>query len=79
MNKCDLNDQRQISKEEGQMLAQNLGMTFFEISIKDDTGFFECFNYIVDEVININLDKYYKKIQTESLNAKKPKKRGWLF
>ena len=59
-NKCDLEGQRVISKEEGQTLASKIGAIFFEISAKDNLGISECSNHIIDEVTKVNFDKAYK-------------------
>ena len=34
-NKCDLKDQRLVSKEEGELLANSLGISFLETSAKE--------------------------------------------
>ena len=39
-NKIDLNEQRKVSKEEGEEFAQNNNMFFLEVSAKDSTGIF---------------------------------------
>ena len=43
-NKTDLADKRQITEEEGEKLAQDLGLLFFETSAKDGTNISELFN-----------------------------------
>eukprot|EP00826_Nyctotherus_ovalis_P055101 TRINITY_DN7295_c0_g1_i9.p2 TRINITY_DN7295_c0_g1~~TRINITY_DN7295_c0_g1_i9.p2 ORF type:complete len:218 (-),score=83.25 TRINITY_DN7295_c0_g1_i9:79-732(-) len=43
-NKVDLEDKRQVSKEEGEKLAQELGLMFFETSAKEGTNVNELFN-----------------------------------
>ena len=35
-NKCDLNDKRQVSFEEGERMAKKLGVPFFECSAKSN-------------------------------------------
>ncbi|XP_028402637.1 ras-related protein Rab-8A-like [Dendronephthya gigantea] len=42
-NKADLNDKRVISKERGEMVAQNNNLKFFETSAKTDMGVKEAF------------------------------------
>ena len=37
---------------------------FFEISARDDSGIKECYEYIIDDIINVNLDNTYKKFET---------------
>jgi Ras-related protein Rab-8A len=37
-NKCDMEDQRAVSVEEGRELANEFGMSFFETSAKQDTN-----------------------------------------
>jgi len=37
-NKCDMNDQRAVSAEEGQALAEEYNIPFFECSAKQDIG-----------------------------------------
>lgn len=48
-NKCDLELERQVSKEEGQELAALYGCPFFEISAKSHTNVTEVFHEVVRE------------------------------
>ena len=73
-NKSDLEDQREISKEECERKANELQMTFFETSAKDNSGIEDCYEYIINTVIEANLDKARKIMQTVSLNDGKKKK-----
>merc|ERR1712100_220397 len=49
-NKCDLNDQRQVSTEEGQKLAAERNCPFFETSAKSKINNEACFNELVREI-----------------------------
>ena len=33
---------------------------FFEISVKDNIGVYECFKYIIDEIITVSSDEAYE-------------------
>ncbi|KAL4488853.1 hypothetical protein ABPG72_016506 [Tetrahymena utriculariae] len=61
--KCDLQDQRQVSYKEGQQLADQLGVIFFETSSKKDINVKESFNVIINNIIN------NKDLQKEILNS----------
>lgn len=75
-NKCDLQE-REVPKEEGEKKAAELGMTFFETSAKDNSGIKECYEFVINSVIEANLDRAKKKMQTVSLEeAKKKKEEG---
>ena len=43
-NKADLTDKRQVTTEEGENLAKEAGLLFFESSAKDGTNVNEMFN-----------------------------------
>lgn len=51
-NKCDLEDQRAVSKEEGQELADHYGIRFLETSAKDRTDVDVAFNMVTREIKN---------------------------
>lgn len=40
-NKCDLEEKREVTREEGQRMADNYGATFFEISAKTNVNVYE--------------------------------------
>lgn len=55
-NKCDMGDQRVISAERGQQLADQLGVEFFETSAKENVNVKVHLSSIVDtEFMFINL------------------------
>eukprot|EP00168_Porphyra_purpurea_P007550 TRINITY_DN19501_c0_g1_i1.p2 TRINITY_DN19501_c0_g1~~TRINITY_DN19501_c0_g1_i1.p2 ORF type:complete len:201 (+),score=55.46 TRINITY_DN19501_c0_g1_i1:178-780(+) len=49
-NKCDLEDERDVKKEEGEALAAEFECPFFETSAKDHINVDECFRELVREV-----------------------------
>ena len=58
--KCDL-ENRVIKKEEGEKIAQDFGLKFFESSVKNDIN--------VDEVFNCLASMILEKNQKNSLNS----------
>ena len=59
-NKSDLEDQREISKEEGKEFAQINGMEFFETSAKEDYQVQDAFIQLTRDVIRTK-DKFLEK------------------
>ena len=51
-NKCDLEEERQVNKEEGEMYAKQIGMAFRECSAKNSLGVEEAFRGLVQSIIN---------------------------
>eukprot|EP01060_Flectonema_neradi_P040154 TRINITY_DN905_c0_g1_i1.p1 TRINITY_DN905_c0_g1~~TRINITY_DN905_c0_g1_i1.p1 ORF type:complete len:363 (+),score=69.30 TRINITY_DN905_c0_g1_i1:98-1186(+) len=56
-NKCDLNEQRQVTKEEGERLAKtwygnDVSIPFFETSAKDNNNIDEVFHQIIRQIQN---------------------------
>uniref|UniRef100_A0A6B2LLF8 Uncharacterized protein n=1 Tax=Arcella intermedia TaxID=1963864 RepID=A0A6B2LLF8_9EUKA len=49
-NKCDLDQERKVSTQDGQHLAQQLNMTFFETSAKNSTNVSEVFLKLVTDL-----------------------------
>ena len=50
-NKCDLESQRKVSFEEGQELADQYCMRFFEISVKDSHNVERAFTTLAKEIM----------------------------
>ena len=65
-NKCHLQDEKIVSKERGQNLADEYEMNFFETSAKNDINVTEAFRSLVKEIIK-------EKLQTEQKSSTKPK------
>lgn len=66
-NKCDLESERKISKEQGEELAKKYGMTFYETSVKDDINVREAFQALAEKVGEIGLKNQ------EQLRLNRPK------
>ena len=49
-NKCDLEEERVVPKEEGQALADEYGCPYYETSAKDHVNVDESFSQLVREV-----------------------------
>ena len=85
-NKCDLTDERKVSKEEGESLANHLKFKFFETSNKDGTNIEESSRELINIVLSkmpsdIKPNKPIKKNKNTpiKLSKKKLKKRRCLF
>ena len=50
-NKCDLQELRAITKEEGQAKAKKFDATYFETSALDGTGVEEAFNLLAKQIV----------------------------
>lgn len=75
-NKCDLEENRAISKEEGTQLADEFKMKFFEASAANNTGIRECFDYMTGELLKMKEKEEHGTILTE-IDIKKDKKCCW--
>ena len=56
-NKCDLEDKRQVSFQEGKDFAESNGMKFIETSAKTASKVQEAFELLTNEIIKSNLNK----------------------
>lgn len=56
--KSDLVNERKISTEQGQQLAEKYGMSFFETSAKEDTNILKVFDELVGQMLD-NMSKNY--------------------
>ncbi|KAL0248630.1 hypothetical protein GEMRC1_003864 [Eukaryota sp. GEM-RC1] len=68
-NKCDLEDSRAVTNDEGKLLAEKFGCKFFETSAKDEVNVEDCFHELVRAVMN---DSSAKPMQSQA-----PKKKGF--
>ena len=69
-NKCDLEDKRQVSYEEGKELADKNDLLFFESSAKDGINVDEIFENSAKEIAK-NIEQGYYDLETDSCGIKK--------
>ena len=62
-NKCDLEDKRKVTYQEGKDFAESNGMNFIETSAKDNTKVQEAFELLTSEIMKsaVNKDKGMEK------------------
>ena len=69
-NKSDLEDIRQVSKEEGEEYARKNNLSFFEVSAKEGTNVQEGFEFFVKEILNsFSPNENYKKRKSKMLST----------
>ena len=56
-NKCDLEDKRKVSYQEGKDFATSNGMQFIETSAKNDTKVKDAFELLTQEIIKASITK----------------------
>jgi GTPase KRas protein len=82
-NKCDLEDEREVKKEEGEQLAAQFNCPFFETSAKDHVNVDECFRELVREVRRAKEKEVAPKDtgsgKGESSKPPKPKSKGCIL
>ncbi|KAJ5077760.1 ras-related protein rab-11c [Anaeramoeba ignava] len=59
-NKCDLEKEREISKEMGENFAKENGLSFIETSAKDGTNVEYAFRTLIEEIYNVLAKKKYE-------------------
>ena len=73
-NKCDLEDKRQVSREEAEKYAKDKGMKFFEVSAKDGTNIDDMFKSSIQELLE-DMEKeeisYYNKYNNTNNSEQK--------
>jgi Ras-related protein Rab-1A len=67
-NKCDLDDQRQVSYDQGKELADTYGMKFIETSAKNATNVDEAFLTMTKEILRIKSSKPEKEDKKQGLS-----------
>ena len=76
-NKCDLEDERKVSKEEGEKFALKYNIKFFECSAKNNINVNQAFESLINEVVENYQDEFIsendKGIKIEENNDKKKK------
>ena len=73
-NKCDLEEKRTVSTQQGKELAETYGMQFIETSAKSNTNVSEAFELLGKEVIKLSLndkEKNYSNPNRNRLNLNK--------
>ena len=71
-NKCDLEDKRKVSIQEGKDFAESNGMKFIETSAKDNTKVQEAFELLTSDIMKNNMNK------EKGLEKKDPNKQIYL-
>lgn len=70
-NKCD-SDTRAVSPEEGETLASEFGLKYFETSALNNTNIEESFSYLAQEILKVkdfkDVNIGEKKVQIEQPN-----------
>jgi len=75
-NKCDLEDERKVQKEEGESIANKLNTKFFETSNKDGINIEESLRELINMVLNYNSNGI---ISSHKLSKKKMKRKRCIF
>lgn len=74
-NKCDLEDTREVSFEEGLNWATQKNMLFFETSAKENINIDECVHTLLQEIIKRNL--FIDLVQKGNIILKTPQEKSW--
>ena len=71
-NKCDLNEKREVTEEEGRELAEKNGMLFFETSAKTGENVEEVLNESLTLIVKKMNENYYD-LEENNCGIEKPK------
>ena len=71
-NKCDLKEEREVTKEEGDQLAKELKLIFFETSSKEDINIEKAITELI-EMIYKRLGKTFAGFETDKVKLEKSK------
>ena len=74
-NKIDIDDKRIISKEEGNKLADEFKMPYFETSAKKNLGVDDVFMSLIKEIDKLYKELHNEEIEDKNLNLSKKKKK----
>jgi Ras-related protein Rap-1A len=75
-NKCDLDSERVVGRDQGQNLAKNFACTFFEVSAKNKINVHEIFYDLVRQINRLNPSKYTKSKGGRNPNGGGQRKKG---
>ena len=78
-NKCDLDEEREISFEEGKKKADSYQIDFYETSAKNNINVENVFKYLTDKIVQMNQNEFLEGIDVnhfELKNNKDEKKKG---
>ena len=81
-NKCDLIDERIISKEEGEKKAKEYNIKFFETSARNNINVKECFMCLIENIIEKYHDEFVKQPEVKKIEVvenPKTKKKKCFF
>ena len=77
-NKCDLEDERQVQREEGEQIANEKGINFLETSNKNGINIKESVKVLVDMILkkkNSDSDEDIKSVKLDRKTLRKRKKK----
>ena len=74
-NKCDLEEERKVQKEEGENIAKEYNVKFYETSNKDGINIEESSRELIRMVLNYNSND----ISSQKLSKKKLERRSCIF
>ena len=78
-NKCDLDEEREVSFEEGKKKADSYQIDFYETSAKNNINVENVFKYLTDKIVQMNQNEFLVGIDVnhfELKNNKEEKKKG---